>query len=57
MATRLEVLELVEEHAVIRFFVSEGGKPAKIYPHMTKQYGKGCTNHGNFYKFVEQFEK
>ena len=56
MASPLEVSELVAQRAVIRFFLSEGEKPAKIYSCVAKQQGKRCMNRGHFYKWVEQFK-
>ena len=40
MADPLEVSELIEQRALVRFLFSEGEKPATIYSRMTKQYGK-----------------
>lgn len=56
MASPLEVCELFEQRAVIRFLLSKGEKPVKIYSRMTKQYGQSCMNHRNFYKWVEKFK-
>lgn len=56
MACPLEVSTLVEQRSVIRFLLSEGEKPAKIFSRMTLQYGESCMNRGNFYKWVEQFK-
>lgn len=56
MARPLEVLEFVEQYAVIRFWLHEADKPAKIYNHITKQYGQSRMNRGNLYKWVERFK-
>ena len=56
MAGLLEVSELVEQRVVIRFWLSEGENPVKIYSHVTKHCGKSCMNRRNFYKRLEQFK-
>jgi len=50
MANFCEICELVEQHAVIRFLVSEGEKPVNyshLFSFMIKQYGQSCMNRRN----------